>query len=207
MVQSNSARRVRATDSKSVPPFNSNRRWVGHGRDGRRVCARALRKARADTPFFQAFQSPTPTLASTYPSAAAPSSEIVGTPLPPVIETDTAVPTYGSPSFQTGIVSSTITDQPAAAPVPLNILDPSTYFAADSSLLMPWDRGPAACTDCRTDGLVLFHNYSSWRGISEGTGSNNNGFAYGFNYGTKLGVLSDYTGIGGRSAAAMACMT
>ncbi len=39
------------------------------------------------------------------------------------------------------------------------------------------------------------------RGISDGSGENNNGFSYGFNYGTKLGALSDYTGIGAQIGA------
>jgi hypothetical protein len=165
-------------------------------------CARAA----ADAPFFQAFQAPTPTLATSYPVTSAPvagvpGSQIVGTPLPAVIETDRPASMYGQPQYQTGVVSSTITDQPLVAqpavePIPLNIFEPSTYFASDSSLLMPWDFGPAACNDCRTHGVTFFHNYSSWRGISEGTGSNNNGFSYGFNYGTRLGAFSELTGIG-----------
>jgi hypothetical protein len=42
----------------------------------------------------------------------------------------------------------------------------------------------------------LFHGYSGWRGIAEGSGNNNNGFSYGGNLGGKLGRLSDLTGIG-----------
>jgi hypothetical protein len=190
--------------------------------------------AAADAPFFQAFQAPSPTVASpmpgnpypagtygasSYPTtsypygAAPPGGDFVGSPLPPMTETDSPVSMPRSPSFRTGVVSSSITDQaapgqmppppgttlvpqPAVQAVPLNLFDPSTYFASDSSLLMPWDFGPAACNDCRTNGMTIFHNYSSWRGISEGTGSNNNGFSYGFNYGTKLGAFSDLTGIG-----------
>ncbi len=147
---------------------------------------------------------------STTPAGPAP--DVVGTPLPPVIETDSPVMPYGNGSFSTGMVSSTTIDQSASGPqpvpgppVPLDIFDPNTWFVSDPSFLMPWDLAPTACRDCRTNGLVVFHNYSSWRGISEGSGSNNNGFAYGANYGTKLGVVSDYTGIGRRSAAATAC--
>jgi hypothetical protein len=42
----------------------------------------------------------------------------------------------------------------------------------------------------------MIHSYSSWRGISEGSGNNNNGFSYGGTLGAKLGPFSDLTGIG-----------
>src|SRR5262249_42798409 len=45
-------------------------------------------------------------------------------------------------------------------------------------------------------GLYVYHSYGSWRGISEGSGENNNGFLWGGNLGTRLGAFSDYTGIG-----------
>jgi len=45
-------------------------------------------------------------------------------------------------------------------------------------------------------GVYVFHGYSGWRGISEGSGGNNNGFMYGANVGKRLGALSDWTGIG-----------
>ena len=100
----------------------------------------------------------------------------------------------GNAPYSPGFVSSTETDEPFE----------SSAFAGqtaggpnnDGTLLMPWEFGPAACGDCRTDNIYFFHNYSSWRGISEGSGPNNNGFVYGFNYGTRLGALSEYTGIG-----------
>jgi hypothetical protein len=170
---------------------------------------------RADAPFFQAFQAPTPTLASPYSVAPAGSPYTVGTPLPAITETDAPLVPYQGPGYAPGVVSSTIIDQPAApsmtpmtagqipgqGPVPLNIFDSSTWFATDGSFLMPWDLGPAACNDCRPCGIMFFHNYSSWRGISEGTGANNNGFSYGLNYGTRLGPISDYTGIGAQIGA------
>lgn len=47
----------------------------------------------------------------------------------------------------------------------------------------------------------LYHGYSGWRGISEGSGNNNNGFSYGGNLGAKLGPISDFTGIGFQAGA------
>lgn len=55
--------------------------------------------------------------------------------------------------------------------------------------------------DERFASLYLFHGYSSWRGIAEGTGSNNNGFLYGGNWGTGLGKFSDWSGIGAQLGA------
>ena len=55
--------------------------------------------------------------------------------------------------------------------------------------------GPAPSADETPQQLYAFHGYSSWRGISDGSGPNNNGFFYGANFGTRLGQLSDRTGI------------
>jgi hypothetical protein len=55
---------------------------------------------------------------------------------------------------------------------------------------------PVASIDDGHQQLYLFHGYSSWRGIADGSGPNNNGFYYGANFGTQLGTLSDETGIG-----------
>jgi hypothetical protein len=59
----------------------------------------------------------------------------------------------------------------------------------------------AACQDCPCSGLVLFSGIDSWRGIGDRataatTPNNNNGGSSGFNYGTRLGAISDLTGIG-----------
>lgn len=47
----------------------------------------------------------------------------------------------------------------------------------------------------------LYHGYSGWRGIAEGSGNNNNGFFYGGSLGAKLGPFSDMTGIGLQAGA------
>jgi hypothetical protein len=47
----------------------------------------------------------------------------------------------------------------------------------------------------------LFHGYSGWRGIADGSGNNNNGFSYGGTLGAKLGPFSDLTGIGFQAGA------
>ncbi len=198
-------------------------------------CAGPLVARGADVPFFQALQAPAAPSVAAYPgSPPGPEPDLVGTPLPPIIETDAPVTTYGSAAYAPGMVHSTTIDQQAigmpgmqgnapgsdalgsnalgsnapgsnapgsnapgsGAPIPLDVFDPDTWFVSDPSFIPPWQLGPAQCRDCRTNGMVLFHNYSSWRGISEGTGSNNNGLSYGINYGTKLGAFSDITGIG-----------
>ena len=56
--------------------------------------------------------------------------------------------------------------------------------------------GPAPSTDDAPQQLYAFHGYSSWHGIADGSGPNNNGFFYGANFGTRLGKLSKSTGIG-----------
>jgi hypothetical protein len=54
---------------------------------------------------------------------------------------------------------------------------------------------PPICDDCPNHGLVAFLSYDSFRGVSDG-GWQNNGVVAGLNFGTRLGVLSDMTGIG-----------
>lgn len=48
----------------------------------------------------------------------------------------------------------------------------------------------------RLSGLYVFHGYGSWRGVSDGTGPNNNGLVYGANYGMPLGAVGEATGLG-----------
>jgi hypothetical protein len=68
------------------------------------------------------------------------------------------------------------------------------------------DLGPslADCDDCPKRGTVLFVGYDSWKGVPD-AGWQNNGIHSGLNFGTRLGRLSELTGIGfqiGGSAAA-----
>jgi len=52
-----------------------------------------------------------------------------------------------------------------------------------------------SCDDGLRHGLYTFVGYEAFRGISDG-GWENNGINAGVNFGTRLGVLSDWTGIG-----------
>ncbi|HEY1600118.1 MAG TPA: DUF6666 family protein [Pirellulales bacterium] len=54
---------------------------------------------------------------------------------------------------------------------------------------------PAGCDDCPNHVLMAFVSYDSFKGISDG-GWQNNGIVTGFNFGTRLGELSELTGIG-----------
>ena len=53
----------------------------------------------------------------------------------------------------------------------------------------------AACENCPKRGMILFSGFDSWRGVADGNRQNNNGGSSGFNYGTRLGRISDVTGI------------
>jgi hypothetical protein len=53
----------------------------------------------------------------------------------------------------------------------------------------------AACDECPRRGAVIFLDYNSWRGISDGSWQNN-GINTGLNFGTRLGRFSDLTDIG-----------
>ncbi len=53
----------------------------------------------------------------------------------------------------------------------------------------------AACTDCPGHVLVGLISYDSFKGVADG-GWQNNGIVTGFNFGTRLGLLSELTGIG-----------
>jgi hypothetical protein len=69
------------------------------------------------------------------------------------------------------------------------------------------DLGPdsaAVCDECPRRGTVLFVGYDSWKGVPD-AGWQNNGIHSGLNFGTRLGRVSELTGIGfqiGGSAAA-----
>jgi hypothetical protein len=54
---------------------------------------------------------------------------------------------------------------------------------------------PAICDDCPNYGLVGLLSYDSFRGVQDGAWQNN-GVVAGFNFGTRMGVLSELTGIG-----------
>ena len=54
---------------------------------------------------------------------------------------------------------------------------------------------PAMCDDCPNYVFNGFVSYDSFKGVADG-GWQNNGVVAGFNLGTRLGVLSDMTGIG-----------
>jgi hypothetical protein len=158
------------------------------------ICVAA---ARAESPFFQAFQAPTPARAGLYSgSGAAPTMNDSGqmTLLPPVQSSGDS-PEIGPSPDQPGFVSSTTIDQPLLTPAPTSLA------GLTGGMLMPWQLADTPCDDCQKQGIYIFHNYSSWRGISEGSGENNNGFSYGVNYGTRLGALTDYTGIGAQLGA------
>ncbi len=53
----------------------------------------------------------------------------------------------------------------------------------------------ASCDDCAKRSVMAFVSYDSWRGISDGSWQNN-GLNTGVNFGTRLGRISDLTGIG-----------
>ena len=54
---------------------------------------------------------------------------------------------------------------------------------------------PLVGDDCPNHGLLAFVSYDSFKGISDG-GWQNNGIVTGFNFGTRLGAISELTGIG-----------
>jgi hypothetical protein len=55
------------------------------------------------------------------------------------------------------------------------------------------------CQDCPNHGLYAFVGNDAWRGLPDGAfGAANWGLSTGVNYGTRLGALSDATGIGGQ---------
>ncbi len=54
---------------------------------------------------------------------------------------------------------------------------------------------PAVCDDCPNYGFMAFLSYDSFRGVADQSWQNN-GVVTGFNFGSRLGVLSDLTGIG-----------
>jgi hypothetical protein len=67
-----------------------------------------------------------------------------------------------------------------------------------------WSQSGAACDQCPNRGLVAFVSYDSWKGRPD-RGWQNNGIVSGVNFGTRLGRISDWTGVGfqiGGSAAA-----
>jgi hypothetical protein len=106
-----------------------------------------------------------------------------------------ASPAVGSPVASSGPAAEVI-DAPNSAS---KAWESDATDSATGDLFGDWLGPPQPNSPYRN--LYLFHGYSSWRGISEGTGANNNGFLYGANYGTKLGVLSDWTGIGAQIGA------
>jgi hypothetical protein len=53
----------------------------------------------------------------------------------------------------------------------------------------------AVCDQCASGQLTPFFGYDSWRGVSDGTWQHN-GLHAGANWGTRLGRLSEWTGIG-----------
>ncbi|HEV3023727.1 MAG TPA: hypothetical protein VGX76_14730, partial [Pirellulales bacterium] len=59
----------------------------------------------------------------------------------------------------------------------------------------------AACEECGGHQVVLFGGFDSWRGVADRPSAtspvvSNNGTSFGFNYGTRLGEFSEWTGIG-----------
>jgi hypothetical protein len=52
-----------------------------------------------------------------------------------------------------------------------------------------------SCTTCPNRGYYGFFGYDSWRGIQDGSWGNN-GLHAGVNFGTRLGPVSDWTGVG-----------
>jgi hypothetical protein len=58
---------------------------------------------------------------------------------------------------------------------------------------------PPVCDDCPTHGLVAYIGNDAWRGLPDGGfGASNFGLSTGVNFGTRLGALTDATGIGGQ---------
>ena len=51
------------------------------------------------------------------------------------------------------------------------------------------------CNACPNKGMYAFFGYDSWRGIQD-DGWGNNGLHAGLNFGTRLGPISDWTGVG-----------
>jgi hypothetical protein len=106
-------------------------------------------------------------------------------------------PAAGEPT-----VPAALAESPTAPQEPLAEEDVGEPPCAAAQALRGWHGsldwlapGPAPSDDEAPQQLCLFHGYSSWRGIADGSGPNNNGFFYGLNFGTRLAGLSEETGI------------
>lgn len=76
---------------------------------------------------------------------------------------------------------------------------PPAEFPRIASFLgpfQPYDPAQREALESVFSGLYLFHAYTSWHGVSDGSGGNNNGLLYGANYGAPLGIFGEATGIG-----------
>lgn len=82
----------------------------------------------------------------------------------------------------------------AANPIPPNSVLPNTVACGDSCT-SPDSLHRAFCEECPTWGVQTFVGYDSWRGIADDNWQNN-GIHVGANIGTRLGPISDATGIG-----------
>lgn len=121
------------------------------------------------------------------------------TPIPtPAYGQANAPSVYGSPAAPPASTASTYTAgteyrYPGAAlrsaPTPAVETADSSRPCDDDDLSIGCQRGPAR-------GLVLFNEADSWRGRPDGSYPNNDGIASGFNYGSRMGRVSDWTGLG-----------
>ncbi len=107
--------------------------------------------------------------------------------------------------------SDRLTPADAVEPLPAVSIEPGQRWLAKQAAEQPSDtlRRVASylpgggkgnwscpvCDDCPHYGLQAFVGYDAFRGISDG-GWQNNGIHTGINYGTRLGALSEWTGIG-----------
>jgi hypothetical protein len=82
----------------------------------------------------------------------------------------------------------------AAQPAP-PLVSPTVLEAAPSTCGNCFCRPKAACDGCPTGGLQAFVGYDAWRGVSDDSWENN-GIHTGLNYGSRLGRISDLTGVG-----------
>jgi hypothetical protein len=84
-------------------------------------------------------------------------------------------------------------------PAPLQLAG-TTAIAPDGSISGDGAAGcpncwPQGCDACPSHSLAVFIDYDSWRGVADGDWDNN-GVATGVNYGTRLGGISECTGVG-----------
>lgn len=88
---------------------------------------------------------------------------------------------------------------PSSSGLQSDMWDPYVASPAPAGDTIGW-QGPNIFTQPNY-GLYASHGYSSWHGVSDGSGGNNNGFLFDINFASRLGPLSDATGVGAQFGA------